>query len=86
MSQLLKILAVLAEGILRLLSTLDRQKQEKRDEEIKNDPVGSFEQRFGELHNDPSSQRPQPDMSAGTTESRQTATRDPGTGDIPDRP
>lgn len=79
MNRLLKILAVLAEGVARLLALSDQRKQDKRNEQIAENPVGSFEQRFGELHDDPSQK---PYVSTNTTESSPTSTRNTGTGDI----
>ncbi len=79
MNQLLKILGVLAEGVARLMAISDKQKQDKRNAQIVENPVGSFEQRFGELHDDPSSK---PSVSTSTAESSQASTRNTGTGDI----
>lgn len=79
MKELLKVLGVVADLVVRLLLLSDKRKQEKRNEEIADDPVGSFEQRFGQLHDDPGSK---PSVSTGTAQSSSTATRSTGTGDI----
>lgn len=79
MKEILRILGVIAEGVIRLLVMLDKQKQEKRNEEIADNPVGSFEQRFGQLHDDPSTK---PSVSTSTAQSSSTSTRNTGTRDI----
>lgn len=79
MKEILKVLGILAEVVTRLLALSDKQKQEKRNETIDADPVGSFERRFGELHGDPSSE---PSVSTSTAESRPASTPGTGTRDI----
>lgn len=79
MKEILKILGVIAEGVIRLMALSDKQKQDKRNEQITANPVGSFEQRFGELHDDPSAKH---SVSTSTAESRQASTPVTGTGDI----
>lgn len=79
MKEILRILGVIAEGVIRLMAMSDKQKQDKRNEQITANPVGSFEQRFGELHDDPSSK---PSVSTSTAESGPASTPVTGTGDI----
>lgn len=58
MKQVFSFLAALAEIITRVIQHMDERKQERRNVHIKEDPVGSFERRFGELQPDPAEEPP----------------------------
>lgn len=81
MKQLLSFLAALAAIITRVVQFMDMKKQERRNEDIKRDPVGNFERRFGELQPDPAEEPP---VHGAAVKGREAKSSKTGAGDLHD--